>query len=142
MLRFKFIIFFIFCVTLISKAQITDEVVPYVEPKGKSNLYLELGGSALLWSANYELKLFQNYSRSIQVMGRIGLGYSPSKYRLLNAIDLTENTLLMPFTTSLVLGKRKEKLEIGGGYTLAAQGVAERVAFLTGVLVLMVIVNN
>ena len=55
---------------------------------------------------------------------------------------LEKNSVAMPFTTSLVLGKRKEKLEIGAGYTLATKNFLEREVFPTAALGFRVIDNN
>jgi hypothetical protein len=86
--------------------------------------------------------LFQNYNKSITWTGRIGFGYSPFENKLLNSVEIKNNSITMPFTTSLIFGKRKEKLEIGAGYSLLATSITERDVFPTGVLGFRVIDNN
>jgi hypothetical protein len=143
MLRLKFIIFILLYWGVNNlQAQYDDEVIPYVEPTGTSNWFLELGGAALLWSANYEKYLYRNYNRSVTWTGRIGFGYCPIEYRLLNSVYLDKNSVAMPFTTSIVLGKGKEKLEFGAGYTLATKNFIEREVFPTIIAGFRVIDNN
>jgi hypothetical protein len=144
MLRLKFIILLLFIISINNlQAQYNDDFVePYVEPKGTNNWFVELGGAALFWSANYEKYLFQNQAKSLTWTGRVGFGFCPLDYRLLNSVYLEKNSVAMPFTTSLVLGKRKEKLEIGAGYTLATKNFIEREVFPTAALGFRVVDNN
>jgi hypothetical protein len=93
MLRLKFTIFILFFWGVNNlQAQTDEEVIPYVEPKGTSNWFLEFGGAALFWSANYEKYLYRNYNHSFTITGRIGFGYCPIEYRLLNSVYLDQNS--------------------------------------------------
>lgn len=143
MLRLKFTIFILLFFGINNLfAQENEEVIPYVEPTGTSNWFVEFGGAALLWSANYEKYLYRNYNHSFTWTGRIGVGYCPIEYRLLNSIYLDQNAVTMPFTSSIVLGKGKEKLEFGAGYTLATKNFIEREVFPTIIAGFRVIDNN
>jgi len=137
-----FLLLFIINVSNLSAQYTEDEVQPYVEPTGMNIWFIELGGSALLWSINYEKYLFRNYNRNVLISGRIGIGYSPINYRLLNSVYLDEGSVAMPFSVSLVLGKGKEKLEFGTGYTLATKNFTEREIFPTFLAGFRVIDNN
>lgn len=144
MLRLSlFIIFMLLLGVYNAKAQYdTDVVEPTIEANGTNNWYIELGGAALLWSANYEKYLFQNYNKSVTWTGRIGFGFSPIENKLLNSVEIQKNAVTMPFTTSLIFGKRKEKLEIGAGYSLSTTNFTEREVFPTALLGFRVIDNN
>jgi hypothetical protein len=143
MLRLKFTIFILFFWGVNNlQAQTDEEVIPYVEPRGTSNWFIEFGGAALLWSANYEKYLYRNYNHSFTLTGRIGFGYCPIEYRLLNSVYLDQNSVAMPFTSSIVLGKGKEKLEIGAGYTLATKNFIDRDVFPTAIFGFRVVDNN
>lgn len=143
MFRFKLIVF-VLCCSLAKTvfAQYDDEVQPYKEPQGRNNWYIEAGGAALLWSANYEKYLYQNRTKSLTWTGRIGFGFCPIEYKLLNSVYLEKNSVAMPFTSSLVFGKGKEKLELGAGYTLATKNFLERQVFPTFIAGFKVIDNN
>lgn len=143
MLRLKFIIciFFLFQCSFIM-AQYDDEVETYIEPKGNNCWFIELGGSALFWSFNYEKYLYRNYNKSFTWTGRVGIGYSPINYRLLNSVYLDNGSITMPFNTSMVYGKGKEKLELGLGYTLATKNLVEREIFPTLLAGFRVVDNN
>jgi hypothetical protein len=96
---------------------------PYREPDGLNNWYVELGGAAFLYSLNYEKILYK--STSLGWVGRVGVSYSFSDGRLLNKIDMDKGAVLAPFTTSFLLGsrERKEKIELGIGFTLINKSV-------------------
>jgi hypothetical protein len=141
----RYIILILVCCLVFNKstyAQYDDEVQAYKEPLGKNNWFIELGGAALLWSANYEKYLSQNRTKSVTWIGRIGFGFNPLEFRLLNSVYLERNSIAMPFTSSLVLGKGKEKLEIGAGYTLATKNFLERETFPTLVAGFRVVDTN
>jgi hypothetical protein len=113
---------------------------PYREPKGTNNWFIELGGSGLFYSFNYEKFLATN--NHIGWIGRIGAAYNPVDYLLLNKVDLRGGTVLIPFTTSIIWGERKERLELGGGFTLAAQGILERETIYTAIIGFRIIEMN
>lgn len=115
---------------------------PYREPNGLNNWYVEIGGAAFLYSLNYERILYK--STKLGWVGRVGFSYGFSSGKFLNKIDLKENTVLSPFTTSILLGsrERKEKLEIGGGFTLINSGINEQEIVPTAVLGFRVIETN
>lgn len=115
---------------------------PYREPDGLNNWYVELGGAAFLYSLNYEKILYK--STSLGWVGRVGVAYSFSDGRLLNKIDMDKGAVLAPFTTSFLLGnrERKEKIELGIGFTLINKSVNEREIVPTAVIGFRVIETN
>ena len=115
---------------------------PYKEPNGLNNWYLELVGAGYLYSINYEKILYR--SENIGWVGRVGLGFTPTNVKLFNTITLDKNTFMTPFTTSILLGssERKEKIEIGGGFTMFSQGITKRTVGYTWVLGFRVIEIN
>jgi hypothetical protein len=115
---------------------------PYREPDGLNNWYVELGGAAFLYSLNYEKILYK--STSLGWVGRVGVAYSFSDGRLLNKIDMDKEAVLAPFTTSFLLGsrERKEKIELGIGFTLINKSVNEREIVPTAVVGFRVIETN
>ena len=115
---------------------------PYREPTGLNNWYLEIVGAGYLYSFNYEKILFR--SGNLGWVGRVGLGYTPTNVKLFNSITLDKNTFMTPFTTSILFGsaERKEKIEIGGGFTMFSEGITQRTIGYTGVLGFRVIETN
>ncbi len=116
---------------------------PYQEPKGLNNWFVELGGSGYLYSLNYEKILYR--SEKTGWTGRVGLGYNPGGGGyILNQLELDANTFMIPFTMSALFGskERKEKIEIGGGFTLLAKGIDDREVAYTGVFGFRVIETN
>ncbi len=87
-----------------------------------NNWYVELGGSAILYSVNYEKYLYRNQGENITWLGRIGAGFNPIDFpdyhMLLNKVVLNKNSFTFPFTSTILIGSGKEKLEVGGGFTL------------------------
>lgn len=116
-----------------------EEIPPYKEPQGTNNWYVELGGAAMFYSINYEKILFRNEKASWS--GRVGIGYNPFNYSFLNKVYLDQNTTMAPFHTSFSYGK-KEKLELGGGFTLLAKSVNDREVVPFAVLGLRVVETN
>jgi hypothetical protein len=104
----------------------------YREPTGTNNWFIEAFGSGLFYSFNYEKVLYRQPGYGW--IARIGASYNPSDYLMLNAIYLDRNTFLFPFTSSMVFGQRKEKLEVGAGFTLLTQGINNREVVPTAVL--------
>ncbi len=117
-----------------------QEEKPYVEPNGLNNWYVELGGAAMFYSLNYEKVLYKGEKTGF--VGRVGVGYNPFDYKFLNKVYLDANTVMAPFTASFLYGGGKEKLEIGGGFTLLAKSVAEREIVPTAVFGFRVIETN
>jgi hypothetical protein len=113
---------------------------PYREPDGLNNWYVELGGAALFYSLNYEKILVRE--NGVGWVGRVGAGYFPVSYRFLNRVYLDQNTFMAPFTTSVLLGKRKEKIEVGAGFTLLSRNFNEREFVPSGVLGFRVLEMN
>lgn len=120
----------------------TAQEKPYREPSGLNNWYVELGGAAFLYSLNYEKILYK--STKLGWVGRIGMSYGFSDGKLLNKIQLDRDAVLAPFTSSILLGsrERKEKIEIGAGFTLINKGIADREIVPTAVLGFRVIETN
>jgi hypothetical protein len=117
-----------------------QEEKPYKEPTGLNNWYVELGGAAMFYSLNYEKVLHKGEKTG--VVGRVGLGYSPSDYTFLNKVYLDANTFMVPFTGSFLYGGGKEKLEIGLGFTLLAKEINNRETVPTAVLGFRAIETN
>jgi hypothetical protein len=93
---------------------------PYREPTGLNNWYVELAGSGLFYSANYEKVLLK--TERWGWVGRVGFGYNPGDYTMLNKVTLDGGTIMAPFHTAALYGPNKEKLEAGFGFTMLAQG--------------------
>jgi hypothetical protein len=93
---------------------------PYREPTGLNNWYIELGGSGFFYSGNYEKVLVK--SSHWGWVGRVGVGYNPGNYTMLNKVYLDGGTMMAPFHTSVLFGPNKEKLEAGIGFTMLAKG--------------------
>lgn len=129
-------LFFVCILIVNSFAQQTETP----EPKGLNNWYIELGGSALFYSFNYEKVLYT--SDKWGWVGRVGLGYTPATYTFLNTITLDRATVMAPFHSSVLFGPNKEKVEIGVGFTLLAKSATEQETLPTGVLGFRVVENN
>ncbi len=113
---------------------------PYKEPNGLNNWFVELGGTGLFYSLNYEKVLYKK--NNLGWTGRVGFAWNPADYRLLNKITLERNTFITPFTTSLLLGSRKEKLEIGLGFSMISKGITEREVIPTAIFGFRVVEMN
>jgi hypothetical protein len=137
MLKYTYLFVLIFL--FVSTTALAQEE-KYREPQGTNNWFVELGGSALFYSLNYE-KLLYKYDR-YGLVGRIGAAYNPSNYTLLNKATLGDNTFIFPFTTSFLYGERKERLELGGGFSLLTQGITNREMFFTAIAGFRVIETN
>lgn len=90
----------------------------YTAPRGLNNWYVEVGGSSLFYSINYEKYLYRNGKEKFTWLGRVGAGFNPIDYNFINSLFLERNSFIFPFTSTIMLGKGKEKLEIGGGFTM------------------------
>lgn len=117
-----------------------QEEKPYKEPTGLNNWYVELGGNSLFYSGNYEKVLIK--SERWGWVGRVGLGYNPGDYTLLNKITLDKGTAIAPFHSSVLYGPNKEKLELGIGFTMLAQGINSRELVATAVVGFRVVETN
>ena len=73
----------------------------------KNSIYLELGGSGLWYSLNYDHVLKQN--EKICTTGRIGLSA---------LVDSSDFGFSVPVSVSALIGKKNNFLELGGGPTL------------------------
>ncbi len=114
----------------------------YREPTGTNNWYVELGGAALLYSLNYEKILYK--STNLGFVGRVGAAYGFADGWFLNTVKLDKGAVYAPFTASMLLGnrERKEKLEVGFGFTLINTGPTSREIIPTAVLGFRVIETN
>ncbi len=112
----------------------------YKEPTGLNNWYIEFAGSGLFYSGNYE-KILIKTSRWGWV-GRVGIGYNPGDYTMLNKVTLEGGTIMAPFHSSVLYGPNKEKLEAGIGFTMLAKGVSDREVVPTAVLGFRVVETN
>lgn len=115
---------------------------PYREPDGLSNWYVELGGSAGLYSLNFEQVLYR--STRLGWVGRVGASYSFIGGNFLGKVDLTRGEVVAPFTTSLLLGsrERKEKIEFGLGFNLLNKPSGNREIFPTAAIGFRVVETN
>lgn len=114
----------------------------YREPQGLNNWYIEAGGPAVLWSANYEKYLYRTYSNKYTWCAHVGAGFNPFNFNILNAAYLDKNTFLFPFSTSLLKGDGKEKLEIGTGFTLVTQNFTKNELYPHAVIGFRVMEQN
>ncbi len=128
------------CLLLLGIFEANAQEERYVEPTGLNNWFVELGGTAFLYSLNYEKVLYRNSSWGWT--GRVGIAWNFTNYKLLNKVDLEPNMILTPFTTSVLYGKRKEKLELGGGFTLINKGVTDREVIPTAIIGFRVVETN
>lgn len=113
----------------------------YKEPTGLNNWYVELGGSGLFYSGNYE-KVLVKTTRWGWV-GRVGFGYNWGDYTMLNKVSLDGGTIMAPFHSSVLFGPNKEKLEFGIGFTMLAKGfTGDREVVPTGVVGFRVVETN
>jgi hypothetical protein len=121
---------------------LTAQERTYVEPKGLSNWYIELGGAAFVYSLNYEQVLYR--SAMVGWVGRIGASYSFADGWFLNKVYLDKGAVMAPFTTSVLIGsrERKEKLEVGAGVTLINKDVNNREIVPTAVFGFRVVETN
>lgn len=113
----------------------------YREPTGTNNWYIELGGAAFAYSLNYEKILYRK--NKIGWTGRVGFAVGYKDGYILNQFLMDAGAVYAPFSTSFLLGSRdrKERLELGLGFTLIAHnGQQETVP--TGVLGIKVIETN
>lgn len=93
----------------------------YAAPQGLNNWYFEAGGPAIFYSLNYEKYLFRTYDEQYTWTAHVGLGYNPINFDILNTVYLPAGTVMAPFSTTILKGAGKEKLEIGAGFTLFTQ---------------------
>ncbi len=94
--------------------------------QGTHNFYIELGGSGIFYSLNYEKYLFKNKTENLTWTARIGAAYNPIDYKFMNSIFLDKQTFMLPFTSSLLIGSGKDKLEIGAGFTMLTKNFKEQ----------------
>lgn len=83
----------------------------------KNSLYVEAGGSAVIYSINYDRILTQNW------LARIGVSYLGFGTNTLQdgvATTLRANVLLIPLTSSVLINfpQSPHHIELGGGATL------------------------
>ena len=71
----------------------------------KHGFYLELGGSAFIYSANYERLLAKTNSTAL--FARVGLQYIP--------IMKAQSVVHIPVAANMVFGQKRVKLELGAG---------------------------
>lgn len=91
-----------------------------------NNWYVELGGTALFYSVNYEKFLFRTKQEQLIWSARIGFGYNPIEYRFMNALSLDKNTFMVPFSSSILIGPGKDKLELGAGFSMLTKDLSDR----------------
>ncbi|MBC7382153.1 MAG: hypothetical protein H7296_04065 [Bacteroidia bacterium] len=119
-------LFFLLILSLNLQAQEEN----YTPPQGLNNWYVELGGAALLYSVNYEKYLYRNQKENFTWLGRIGIGFNPidfpAEHKLLNKVELLSNSFMVPFTTTILKGAGKEKLEFGAGFTMITKNFLDR----------------
>jgi len=119
--------FFIACILMTGlaygqefKLQSSEDVrlkLPSGDERRAQNVFVELGGQGLLFTANYDSR-FSN--RRDGLGGRIGIGYIASD---------GDNATTVPLSLNYLLGKGKHFFEIGLGATLLATGGNEDTFF-------------
>ena len=109
---------------------------------GTNNWFIELGGSGLFYSVNYEKYLFKNRNENLSLTARVGAGFNPIDYTFLNTLYLEKNTFMVPFTSSLLIGEEKDKLELGGGFTMLTKNFTDQEIASTLIVGLRVIESN
>lgn len=114
----------------------------YRAPQGTHNWFVELGGPAFFYSINYEKYLFKSFDEQYTWTAHVGLGYSPINFNILNAVLVERNTVMAPFSTTILKGAGKEKLEIGGGFALFSKGFSENEIVPHAVIGLRVMESN
>jgi hypothetical protein len=132
---FFVVVSFVWCNIL--NAQDNDT---YREPAGTNNWFVEVFGSGLFYSLNYEKVLYRK--EAVGWVARIGAAYNPSDYTMLNQVYVDGNTFLFPFTTSILFGQRKERIELGLGFTMMTQGFSDREIVPTGVVGFRIVETN
>lgn len=127
---------------LLTTAQVFAQEKAYREPTGTNNWYIELGGNALLYSLNYEKYLYKSTASSI--VGRVGFAYGFADGYFLNVVELHKGAVYAPFNAAFLLGsrERKEKIEIGAGFTLVNKSATEREIIPTATIGFRVIETN
>lgn len=101
----------VLCSLLINSAKGQESRSESSEPEKRAqNIFVELGGQGLLFTANYDTR-FSN--RRDGLGGRAGIGYV--------AID-GDNATTVPLSLNYLLGKGKHFFEMGLGATLIATG--------------------
>jgi hypothetical protein len=98
----------------------------YVPPQGLNNWFIEAGGPALFYSVNYEKYLYRSYSEQTTWTARVGMGFTPFNFDILNTVFVEKNTFMVPFSSSLLLGKGHEKLEVGAGFSMLTKDFSQR----------------
>ena len=118
----------------------------YIAPNGLNNWYVELGGSALFYSFNYEKYLYKNASDDIAWVGRVGAGFNPIDFpdfhKLLNKVVLSNNSFMFPFTSSVIIGGGENRLELGAGFTMITKDFSKLETIPNIVLGLRVMETN
>ncbi|MDP3470167.1 MAG: hypothetical protein Q8S11_17630 [Daejeonella sp.] len=111
-------IILIFCISLISNTRAQENRAESSVPEKRAqNIFVELGGQGLLFTANYDTR-FSN--RRDGLGGRVGIGYV--------AID-GDNATTVPLSLNYLLGKGKHFFEMGLGATFMATGGTENSFF-------------
>jgi hypothetical protein len=109
-------------------------------PTGLNNWYIEIAGSGLFYSANYEKVLVK--TERWGWVGSVGLGYNPGLYTMLNKVTLDAGTFMAPFHTAALYGPNKEKIEMGLGFTMLAKDFSSSEIVPTGVIGFRVVETN
>lgn len=107
---------------------------------GLNNWYIEIGGSGLFYSGNYEKVLIR--TERWGWVGSVGLGYNPNVYTMLNKVTLEGGTFMAPFHSAALYGPNKEKVEMGLGFTILAKSATESEVVPSAVLGFRVVETN
>lgn len=117
---YKILLLLVLGINFELKAQ--DETIA----QGTHNYYVELGGSGIFYSFNYEKYLFKNKTQNLTWTARLGAAYNPIDYKFLNSFFLDKQTFMIPFSSSLLIGSAKDKLELGAGFTMLTKNFKEQ----------------
>jgi len=129
---------FLFAICNVAQAQEPN----YNAPSGLNNWFVELGGPAQFYSLNYEKFLYRTYNERYTWTAHVGFGYSPFNFDILNTVFIPRNTFMAPFSTTILQGAGKEKLEFGGGFTLFTKDFANNEIVPHAIIGLRVMESN
>ena len=134
-------IVFLLCFGL-NQLTVTAQEDNYRGPDGLNNVFVEIGGAAIKYSISFEKYLIKNDQENFTLTVRVGIGYQHNARWILNKVFMGDRTSIFPFTTQALIGSDKNKLEIGGGFTMLTSDFSEAEIVATGVFGLRAMESN